>query len=156
MNILSIDLGKFKSVACMYESDTVDHVFRKIDTTPHAMHDLLVEVEPDRLVIEAGNQAGWVQDLCELLSIPIEVANPTHEAWRWKNVSRKTDRDDALRLAKLSAAGQLPTGSLAWIQDNLSDENDLFLFVEPEGVVCKSKPSKIIDYFISRTPCVYP
>jgi transposase len=37
------------------------------------------------------------------------VANPNHEGWRWRNVKRKTDRLDALKLARLSAAEQLPT-----------------------------------------------
>ena len=50
--------------------------------------------------------------MCEALGVPIEVANPNHEGWRWKNVKRKTDRDDALKLAKLSAASQLPTVKL--------------------------------------------
>jgi transposase len=39
----------------------------------------------------------------------IEVANVAHEAWRWRHTRRKTDRVDAVRLADLSAAGQLPT-----------------------------------------------
>ena len=109
MKILAIDLGKYKSVACDFDSSTNEHVFRKVSTRPDEIHDLLVELEPARVVIEVGAQAGWVKDLCELLEIPIEIANPNHEAWRWKNVKRKTDRDDALKLAKLSAAGQLPT-----------------------------------------------
>jgi transposase len=37
------------------------------------------------------------------------VANPSHEAWRWTKVKRKTDRDDALKLASMSAMRQLPT-----------------------------------------------
>lgn len=37
-----------------------------------------------------------------------QVANPNHEAWRWRNVKKKTDRVDALKLARLSAVGQLP------------------------------------------------
>ena len=43
------------------------------------------------------------------MGLPIQVANPNHEAWRWKNVKRKTDKDDALKLAQLSAMNQLPT-----------------------------------------------
>lgn len=43
------------------------------------------------------------------MGLPIEVANPYHDAWRWKNVRRKTDRDDALRLAQMSEQGLLPT-----------------------------------------------
>src|SRR5918994_1811949 len=31
------------------------------------------------------------------------------EAWKYKHTKRKTDRDDALRLAQLEALGQLPT-----------------------------------------------
>jgi transposase len=37
----------------------------------------------------------------------IEVANPSQEAWKWKHVKRKTDKDDALKLSRLSALGQI-------------------------------------------------
>lgn len=110
--ILAIDLGKFKSAACTYDTATRDHTFTTIPTTPGAMHDLIVAVGPDRVVIEIGAAAGWVQDLCEALDVDVQVANPNHEAWRWKNVKRKTDKDDALKLAQLSAMGQLPTLTL--------------------------------------------
>jgi transposase len=39
----------------------------------------------------------------------VSVANPSHEAWRWTKVKRKTDRDDALKLASMAAMRQLPT-----------------------------------------------
>ena len=61
------------------------------------------------MVIEVCTTAGWVGDLVRAREIELQVANPTHEAWRWKNVKRKTDRDDALELDQLSAMGQLPT-----------------------------------------------
>jgi transposase len=51
---------------------------------------------------------GWVHDLAESLGIEVRVANTNHEAWKWKRVKRKTDRDDALKLAKLHATDQLP------------------------------------------------
>jgi transposase len=53
-----------------------------------------------------------VKDLAEALGIEVRVANPNHEAipgWRWKNVKRKTGKDDALKLAQLSVMDQLPT-----------------------------------------------
>jgi transposase len=109
--ILAIDLGKFKSVACLYRS-AEDHDFRTLPTTPAVMHDLIVELQPERVVIEVGAAAGWLQDLCQTLGVHIEVANPNGEAWRWKNIKRKTDRDDALKLAQLSLLGQLPTITL--------------------------------------------
>ena len=37
------------------------------------------------------------------------IANPSTEAWRWTKIKRKTDRDDALKLAKLASMNQLPT-----------------------------------------------
>lgn len=107
--ILAIDLGKFKSVACDYDPATNTHTFTTIPTRPQDFHDLLTQRTPDRLVIEIGSAAGWVKDMAEALKIEIQIANPNHEAWRWKNVKRKTDKDDALKLAQLSAMGQLPT-----------------------------------------------
>lgn len=110
--VLAIDLGKFNSVACDYDAATGSHTFTTVPTRPQAMHDLLAERSPDRLVIEVGSAAGWVKDLAQVLGIEVQVANPNHEAWRWKNVKRKTDRDDALKLAQLSVMGQLPTVEL--------------------------------------------
>jgi transposase len=37
------------------------------------------------------------------------VANTTSEAWKFKHLKRKTDRDDALRLAEVYQLGKLPT-----------------------------------------------
>jgi transposase len=106
--MLAIDLGKFKSVACRYDAATGDHAFETIATTPPAVHDLLIESSPRLLVIEACSASGW-SDLAGSLGIAVRVANTLGEAWRWKRVKRKTDRDDALKLARLAASGQLPT-----------------------------------------------
>jgi transposase len=73
------------------------------------MHDLLIEASPSLLVIEACSICGWIADLARSLSIQVRVANPLGEAWKWKKVKRKTDRDDALKLATLAATDQLPT-----------------------------------------------
>ena len=35
------------------------------------------------------------------------VCNPAQEPWKWKHLKRKTDRDDALKIAKLAALDQL-------------------------------------------------
>ncbi len=107
--ILSIDLGKFKSVSCLYRDETADAEFQTVPTTPASIHDLLVEVEPDRVVIEVCGISGWIHDLTEALEIEIEVVDTRHEAWRWNKVKRKTDREDALKLARLSAMHQVST-----------------------------------------------
>src|SRR2546425_11845272 len=107
MKILALDLGNYKSVGCIYEMASLSHRFATVVTTPKAIHDLLVEEEPDRVVIEICPLAGWVSDLVRALGIELQVASTTHDAWRWKNVKRKNDRQDALKLAQLSALGQL-------------------------------------------------
>lgn len=107
--ILAIDLGKFKSVACLFNAGDGEFTFQTARTNPAEFQDLFASAAPDRVVIEIGAQAGWIADLAESMGLPIEVANPCHDAWRWKNVRRKTDRDDALRLAQMSDQGCLPT-----------------------------------------------
>lgn len=108
MRILAIDLGKHKSVACEYDSDSTAQAYETLPTLPQPFHELLVRRRPDRVVIEICATAGWISDMCKVLGVPLEVANTSHDAWRWKHVKKKTDRSDALKLAQLSAAGQLP------------------------------------------------
>ena len=48
-------------------------------------------------------------DLCDELKQPYFVANPNGEAWRWSKIKRKTDRDDALKLARLTIMNERPT-----------------------------------------------
>lgn len=109
MKILAIDLGKFKSVACVYESAAGEHSFVTVSTKPGTIHDLLAAHRPERVVVEIGPAAGWIHDLALTMRLQIQIANPNHDAWRWKNVKRKTDKDDARKLAQLSAMNQLPT-----------------------------------------------
>lgn len=108
MKILALDLGKSNSVGCLFETVDQRQSFVTVRTTPGDLHDLLVSRGPDRVVFEIGTSAGWVYDLAVSLGLQVQVANPNHEGWRWRNVKKKTDRADALKLARLSAAEQLP------------------------------------------------
>ena len=107
MMILAIDLGKSKSVFCWYDPVGPSHRFVTVDSTPAAFHEVLAAHRPDRVVIEVCDMAGWVQDLCQTLEIPDQVAKANGEGRRWKNVRNKNDRTDALKLARLSAADDL-------------------------------------------------
>jgi transposase len=108
MKILALDMGKDKTVGCDFESVTGEHRFVGIGTSPGEIIRLLEEIAPNRVVIEIGPQAGWVADLVRGMEIELQVANPNHDAWRWRQVKAKTDRLDALKLARLSAMNQLP------------------------------------------------
>jgi transposase len=107
MRILAIDLGKFNSLFCWFDEKERKYIFRKAPSRPQAFHDLLVKREVDRVVIEVCDMAGWVKDLCEALSIPIQVVNPNGEGWRWRNVKKKTDKEDAKKLCRLSLSGDV-------------------------------------------------
>lgn len=95
MRILALDLGKYKTVACDYEAETGRHRFATVLTTPKALHDLIVDREPGRVVIEICSIAGRVSDLVRALGIELQVANTTDERWHWRKVKTKNDRSDA-------------------------------------------------------------
>jgi transposase len=107
--ILAIDLGKYNSVACAYDRATASPRFSTLVTSRAEVEKLLERTRPDVVVIEACTQAGWVHDVCVGKGLVCKVANTASEAWKFKHTKRKTDKDDALRLAQLDALEQLPT-----------------------------------------------
>jgi len=107
MKILALDLGKYKTVGCAYEGENGRHRFKATCTTPAGLERLVKEVQPERVVIEVCNIAGWVCDLLRGQGIAVQVANTSDDAWRWRKVKRKNDRCDALKAAQLSAVNQL-------------------------------------------------
>jgi transposase len=113
-SIIALDLGKFKSVVCFMDGRTRRHRFETIDTTPQTLHDCFITSAGDDaartlVVFEACDAAGWIHDLATALGLSVAVANCCHEAWKWRKVKRKTDKDDALKLAKMAAMNELPT-----------------------------------------------
>ena len=107
--ILAIDLGKYNSVFCWLDTASGEAAFRTAKTSPASLRTELTRQVVSRVVIEACTPAGWVHDLCSELGLRCDVANTTHDAWAWSTVKRKTDRDDAFKLARLSNLGELPT-----------------------------------------------
>ncbi len=105
--ILAIDLGKFNSVFCWFDPATKATAFRTVPTNPDAIREALLRQPGVTAVMEACSPAGWVTDLCQSLGVPFVVASTNGAAWAWKNVKRKTDRDDALKLARLASVGEL-------------------------------------------------
>ena len=105
--ILAIDLGKFKSVTCLLDTATNQTEFWTMSTDRQYLLAVLKKYAPELVVIESCSLAGWVHDVCTAEGYQVLVCNPNQEAWKWKHVKRKTDRDDALKLAKLAALGQL-------------------------------------------------
>src|SRR5687768_11304956 len=107
MKILALDLGKYKTVGCEYESESGAHQFKRELTTPAGLAKMVQAVKPDQVVIEVCSIAGWVCDLLWGMGIKVQVANTSDDAWRWRKVKKKNDRCDALKAAQLSAVNQL-------------------------------------------------
>lgn len=107
MIILSIDLGKFNSMCCFFETTTQKHEFLQAATTRSYMKSVLTSQAIDLVVMEACGPSGWLNDLCQELGLKTLVCSTNEEAWKWSNVKRKTDRDDALKLARLAMMRQL-------------------------------------------------
>ena len=83
--ILAIDLGKYKSVACVYAPASSagggQERTLSFETTAAALTRLVRREAPAVVVIEACALAGWVSDLCAELGVPCQVANTAAEAW---------------------------------------------------------------------------
>lgn len=107
MKILALDLGNFKSVACIFETSTTAHEFETIVSSKEAVRELVQRRRPDRVVIEVCPLAGWVCDVVRELGVELQVASTNDAAWRWRNVKRKSDRRDGLKLAHKAALGEL-------------------------------------------------
>jgi transposase len=110
--ILAIDLGKYKSVVCIFDRANGEYRFTTLDTFREDLRKLFAKEQPGVVLIEACLLAGWVHDLCVEHGVSCLVANTSSEAWKFKHLKRKTDKDDALRLAQLYLLDQLPTVTL--------------------------------------------
>lgn len=107
MLILAIDLGKFNSMCCFFDTDTQEHRFQKVPTCRGYLKSFLQAHSIGKVVFEACGPSGWLHDLCQELEPETLVSSTNDEAWQWKKTKRKTDKDDALKLARLAMLNQL-------------------------------------------------
>ena len=89
MKILALDLGKYKTVGCAYESESGDYQFKRTFTTRESLQRLVQEIKPARVVIEICSLAGWIYDLLQELGVEVQVANTSDDAWRWRKVKQR-------------------------------------------------------------------
>jgi hypothetical protein len=101
MKILAIDLGKFKSVACLFDTETNQSQYETIPTVVFAIKQLLQTMQPNKVMIETCTISGWVYDLCKGHGFEGLAADPSQE------VALEKHKDDALKLAKLAALEQI-------------------------------------------------
>ncbi len=78
LKIIALDLGKFKTVACVMDTAARTHAFETIDMSPANVHGLVVRhvTSPpaDTLVVsETCDTAGWVHDVCTSIGTSIKA-----------------------------------------------------------------------------------
>lgn len=105
--ILALDLGKFNTMCCFFNPKTREHTFLNAATDRDYLTTVFKNHKIDLLVMEACGPSGWIHDLAQSLNIKTLVCSTNEEAWRWANVKRKTDKDDALKLARMAAMREL-------------------------------------------------
>ena len=122
MMILSMDLGKFKTVCCLYDTETRKYRFETIATCRSHLDHLLDSHQADLVVMEACGPSVWISDVCKQRGLQTIVCSTNDDAWSWKNTKRKTDRDDTLKLAKMAVLEARKIAVVAWAM--MRDETD--------------------------------
>ena len=107
MNILALDLGKFNTTCCFFNAKTRKTQFLTTPTQRDYLAAVFKDNKADLVVMESCGPSGWINDLAQSLKLPTLVCSTNEEAWRWANVKRKTDNDDALKLARMAAMREL-------------------------------------------------
>ncbi|MFM9063658.1 MAG: IS110 family transposase [Pirellula sp.] len=107
MKILALDLGKFNTMCCFFDTKTRKHSFLNAATERNYLNTLFKKHKVDLVVMEACGPSGWINDLAISHGLKTLVCSTNEDAWKWSNVKRKTDKDDALKLARMAAMNEL-------------------------------------------------
>ncbi len=107
MKILALDLGKFNTMCCFFDTKTRKHSFHNAATEREYLTTVFKKHKVDLVVMEACGPSGWINDLAINLGHTTLVCSTNEDAWKWSNVKRKTDKDDALKLARMASMKEL-------------------------------------------------
>ncbi len=107
MKILALNLGKFNTMCCFFDSETRKYEFLNAATDRNYLTTVFKSHQIDLVVMEACGPSGWINDLAISLRLKTLVCFTNEDAWRWSNVKRKTDKEDALKLARMANMKEL-------------------------------------------------
>ena len=107
MKILALDLGKFNTMCCFFDTKTRKHTFLNASTERNYLTTIFKKHKFDLVVMEACGPSGWINDLAMSHGFKTLVCSTNEDAWKWSNVKRKTDKDDALKLARMASMNEL-------------------------------------------------
>lgn len=115
MTILTFDLSKLggTSAWCSYDpagvaQDAPDAIIHgTAETSVAGLQAVIAARKPSRVVFESCCISAFLHDALASDHYQLIVANVNEDEFKWSKNKRKTDKDDALRLARLAAANQL-------------------------------------------------
>ena len=79
--ILAIDLGKYKSVACVHDAATGEIAFTTFETTRVELQRLIGKEQPAVVIIEACLLAGWLDFKPRIAVMPARSSATPRSAW---------------------------------------------------------------------------
>ena len=82
MIILALDLGKFNTMCCLYNSKTRKHEFINAPTERNYLTTLLKKTKCDLVVMESCGPSGWINDLAMSLGHKTLVCSTNEDACR--------------------------------------------------------------------------
>jgi hypothetical protein len=82
MKILALDLGKFKTMCCFFDTRTRKHEFLTAATERSYLTTVFKKNKVDLVVMEACGPSGWINDLAESLGLRTLVCSTNEDAWK--------------------------------------------------------------------------
>jgi len=75
MNILALDLGKFNTMCCFFDTATRKHRFLTAATDSAYLTTVFKNEKIDLVVVEACGPSGWINDLAQSLGLKTFVCS---------------------------------------------------------------------------------
>ena len=82
MKILALDLGKFKTMCCFFDTNTRKHEFLTATTDRAFLTTVFKKHKVDLVVMEACGPSGWINDLATSLGLKTLVCSTNEDAWK--------------------------------------------------------------------------
>ncbi len=94
-------------MCCFFDTKSRKTQLLTAATSRNYLSNIFKNHKVDLVVMEACGPSGWINDLAISHGLRTLVCSTNEDAWKWSNVKRKTDKDDALKLARMAAMNEL-------------------------------------------------
>jgi hypothetical protein len=82
MKILALDLGKFNTMCCFFDTKTRKHSFLNATSERNYLETIFKKHQIDLVVMEACGPSGWINDLAKSHGLKTLVCSTNEDACR--------------------------------------------------------------------------